>query len=37
MQAIYDGPNGKSWYDSRIQFYGWVTVSGNISTSHNTA
>lgn len=37
MQAIYDGPNGKWWYDSRIQFYGWITVSGNISTSHNTA
>ena len=36
MQAIYDGPSGKAWYDSRIQFYGWVTVSGNISTSHNT-
>ena len=36
MQAIYDGPNGKSWYDSRIQFYGWGTVSGNMSTSHNT-
>jgi hypothetical protein len=26
MQAIYDGPSGKAWYDSRIQFYGWVTV-----------
>jgi len=36
MQAIYDGPSGKAWYDSRIQFYGWVTVSGNISSSHNT-
>ena len=36
MQAIYDGPSGKAWYDSRIQFYGWVTVSGNMSTSHNT-
>jgi len=35
MQAIYDGPDGKAWYDSRIQFYGWVTVSGNLSTSHN--
>jgi hypothetical protein len=36
MQAIYDGPWGKWWYDSRIQLYGWVTVSGNVSTSHNT-
>jgi len=35
MQAIYDGPNGKGWYDSRIQVYGWWTVSGNISSSHN--
>ena len=36
MQAIYDGPDGKAWYDSRIQLYGWVTESGNISTSKNT-
>ena len=36
MQAIYDGPLGKWWYNSRIQLYGWVTVSGNLSTSHNT-
>jgi len=36
MQALYDGPNGKTWYDSRVQFYGWVTVSGNVSSSHNT-
>jgi hypothetical protein len=36
MQAIYDGPNGKAWYDSRVQFYGWVTVSGNISTSQSS-
>ena len=35
MQAIYDGPYGKWWYDSRIQFYGWVTISGNYSSSHN--
>ena len=36
MQALYDGPNGKWWYDSRIQLYGWIEVSGNISTSRNT-
>jgi hypothetical protein len=35
MQAIYDGPNGKAWYDSRVQIYGWWTVSGNLSSSHN--
>ena len=33
MQALYDGPNAKWWYDSRIQFYGWETVGGNISSS----
>jgi hypothetical protein len=37
MQAIYDGPNGQAWKDSRVQLYGWVNVSGNISTSHNTS
>ncbi|HLH52166.1 MAG TPA: outer membrane beta-barrel protein [Verrucomicrobiae bacterium] len=36
MQAIYDGPHGEWWYNSRIQLYGWVTVSGNLSTSRNT-
>ena len=36
MQALYDGPNGQAWYDSRIQIYGWETIGGNISTSHNT-
>src|SRR5580658_9680120 len=37
MQALYDGPNGKAWYDSRFQIYGWWTVSGNISTSQSHA
>jgi len=37
MQAIYDGPNGKWWYDSRIMLYGWITESGNLSTSRNTS
>jgi hypothetical protein len=36
MQAIYDGPHGKAWYDSRIQLYGWWTVSGNISNDHDS-
>ncbi|MGA2692838.1 MAG: outer membrane beta-barrel protein [Opitutaceae bacterium] len=36
MQAIYDGPDGQAWYNSRIQLYGWITESGNISTSRNT-
>jgi hypothetical protein len=34
MQAIYDGPYGQWWKDSRVQIYGWVNFSGNISTSH---
>jgi hypothetical protein len=37
MQAIYDGPHGDWWYNSRIQLYGWVTVGANLSTSHNTS
>jgi len=36
MQAIYDGPNGQAWRDSRIKIYGWEDFSGNISTSHAT-
>src|SRR6201995_5471992 len=36
MQAIYDGPGGQAWKDSKFQIYGWVNVSGNISTSHTT-
>src|SRR5215831_12043125 len=34
MQAIYEGPDGQAWKDSKIQIYGWVNFSGNISTSH---
>jgi hypothetical protein len=34
MQAIYDGPGGQAWKDSKFQIYGWVNFSGNISTSH---
>src|ERR1700693_4420801 len=34
MQAIYDGPGGDAWKKSKIQIYGWVNFSGNISTSH---
>ncbi len=37
MQAIYDGPNGEAWKKSKVQLYGWVNFSGNISTSHNTS
>jgi hypothetical protein len=34
MQAIYEGPGGDAWRKSKVQFYGWVNFSGNISTSH---
>jgi hypothetical protein len=34
MQAIYEGPFGQAWKDSKIQIYGWINFSGNISTSH---
>jgi len=36
MQAIYEGPGGQAWKDSKIQIYGWVNFSGNISTSHTS-
>jgi putative OmpL-like beta-barrel porin-2 len=34
MDAIYCGPNGKAWKDSRFVIYGWVEPGGNISTSN---
>ena len=34
MQAIYEGPGGQAWKDSKVQIYGWIDFSGNISTSH---
>jgi hypothetical protein len=37
MQAIYDGPHGQAWRDSRIKFYGWEDFSGNVSSSHDVA
>lgn len=36
MQAIYGGPCGEEIKDSRIKFEGWVTGSGNVSTSKNS-
>ena len=36
MQAIYEGPGGQQIKDSKVQLYGWVNFSGNISTSHTT-
>jgi putative OmpL-like beta-barrel porin-2 len=37
MQAIYAGPNGEKWKESRIQIYGWEDFSWNVSTSANTS
>jgi hypothetical protein len=34
MQALYDGPHGQFFRDSKIKFYGWEDFSGNVSTSH---
>jgi hypothetical protein len=34
MDAIYCGPNGKAWKDSRFVIYGWIEPGGNISTSN---
>ena len=36
MQAIYDGPNGDAWRDSRVKVYGWATAGGNWSTAKNS-
>jgi hypothetical protein len=36
MQALYSGPHGKAWQDSRIKVYGWIEASFNLSTSHNS-
>ena len=33
--ALQDGPNGEWWKKSRVNIYGWVDVSGNVSSSHN--
>jgi hypothetical protein len=34
MQAIYDGPGGEEIKKRKVQMYGWINFSGNISTSH---
>jgi hypothetical protein len=34
MQALYSGPHGKAWKDSRIKIYGWGNVGFNVSTSN---
>ena len=36
MEALYEGPNGQAWKDSRVKMYGWFEGSLNLSTSHNS-
>ncbi len=36
MDALYKGPNGQAWKDSRIKIYGWADPSYNASTSRNS-
>lgn len=33
MEALYAGPHGQWWSDSRIKIYGWEDFSGNVSSS----
>lgn len=35
MKALFDGPNGQWWKDSRVFLSGWVEIGGNLSTSQN--
>ena len=36
MDALYKGPNGQAWKDSRIKIYGWVDPSYNAGTSRKS-
>jgi Putative beta-barrel porin-2, OmpL-like. bbp2 len=33
MKAIYEGPQGQAWKDSRVKIYGWSELSANASSS----
>jgi len=33
MDAIYCGPHGQAWKDSRVTIYGWIEPGANLSTS----
>ncbi len=35
MKALFDGPDGQWWKDSRVFLSGWVEFGGNASTSSN--
>jgi len=34
MTALYNGPNGEKWQDSKVQIYGWIDTGFNISSSN---
>jgi len=34
MDALYCGPDGKAWKDSRVTIYGWINPGMNVSSSH---
>ncbi|HLH52590.1 MAG TPA: outer membrane beta-barrel protein, partial [Verrucomicrobiae bacterium] len=36
MQALYEGPHGDFFAGPRIKLYGWMDISGNYSTSHQS-
>ena len=36
MDAIYAGPNGQAWKNSRVTVYGWFNPGGNLSSSHSS-
>ncbi len=35
MKALFDGPDGQWWKDSRVFITGWVELGANLSTSQN--
>lgn len=36
MEALYGGANGSAWEQSRVNVYGWLEGSLNLSTSHSS-
>lgn len=34
MDALYSGPNGQAWRESRIAIYGWINGGFNVSSSN---
>jgi len=36
MEALYNGPNGDAWKNSKVQIYGWINPGFNLSTSKHS-